>query len=155
MAGEAVLRKDYMTKTILIVDDNEDDVLLLQRIMRRHGLVNPVRTFSRGDEAIGYLSGEGRFSERKYFPYPFIIFLDLQLPGKSGKEILQWLGSHAELPHADVIVYTDIAMFPELQKCYELGATGFLFKQEQEQQFKKLLHEFSQHWEFRYPEEKR
>jgi CheY-like chemotaxis protein len=141
-----------MTNTVLIVDDNEDDVLLLQRMFRRHGLVNPVRTFSRGDEAIGYLAGEGRYSERKYFPYPAIIFLDLLMPGKSGKEVLHWIGSHSELPKIEVIIYTDIAMFPELQKCYELGATGFLFKQEQEVQFKKLLHEFSNFWEFRYAE---
>jgi CheY-like chemotaxis protein len=141
-------------KTVLIVDDNEDDVLVLQRLMRRHGLINPVRTFSSGDEAIGYLSGEGRYAERNLFPYPSILFLDLELPGKSGKDVLRWISSHAEVPKFEIIVYTDIAMFPELQKCYELGATGFLFKQEQEPQFKKLLHEFSEHWQFRYPEQR-
>jgi CheY-like chemotaxis protein len=139
--------------TVLIVDDNEDDVLILQRIMRRHGLINPVRTFCRGDDAIGYLEGQGRFAARSLFPYPSILFLDLELPGKSGKEVLQWISSHSEIPKFEVIIYTDIAMFPELQKCYELGATGFLFKQEQEAQFKKFLHQFSDLWQFRYPDQ--
>jgi len=142
-------------KTVMIVDDNEDDVLILQRIMRRHGLINPVRTFSGGDDAIGYLAGEGRYSQRNFFPYPSILFLDLELPRKSGKEVLQWISSHAEIPRFEVIIYTDIAMFPELQKCYELGASGFLLKQEQEAQFKKFLHEFSELWQFRYPDQQR
>ena len=144
-----------MAKTVLVVDDNQNDVLLLQRIMRRHGLVNPVQVLGTGEDAISYLAGVPPYSDRKRFPFPAIVFLDLLLPCRSGTEVLEWLQRHPELPPFEKIIYTDVTLFPELQKCHELGATAFLLKEEQENQFQKLLKKFPEVWEYRYPEEKR
>jgi CheY-like chemotaxis protein len=142
------------TKLVLIVDDNPDDLILLQRIMRRHCLVNPVQTLDNGEAAVTYLAGEHPYAHRVLHPFPAVMFLDYQLPRRSGVEVLKWIQSHPRLPDFRIFVYTDITLFPHLQECYALGAHGFLLKEEQEVQFKRLLHDFPELWQYRYSDQK-
>jgi hypothetical protein len=51
-------------------------------------------------------------------------------------------------------VYTDITLFPYLQECYKHGAHGFLLKGEQEVQFKRLIQDFPELWQYRYPDQR-
>ena len=129
-----------MTNTVLIVDDNEDDVLLLQRMFRRHGLVNPVRTFSRGDEAIGYLAGEGRYSERKYFPYPAIIFLDLLMPDQDGLETLEQIRQIR--PTAKAVMLSCVADTPKVVQAMRLGAQDYLTKPFEKNALETVIHRY-------------
>jgi CheY-like chemotaxis protein len=140
-------------KVILIVDDNADDLIFLQRIMRRHSLVNPVYTLSDGESAITYLEGRHPYAQRVLFPFPSVLFLDLNLPRKSGLEVLQWLHSRRDLPPLKIFIYTAITLFPYLQDCYKNGANGFLLKEDQEIQFEGLLRDFPDLWQYRYPEQ--
>jgi CheY-like chemotaxis protein len=141
-------------KVVLIVDDNVDDQMLLQRIMRRHTLVNPVYTLSDGESAITYLEGLHPYSQRALFPFPAVMFLDFHLPRKSGMDVLKWIHSRAELPDFKIFIYTDVTLFPHLQECYKFGAHGFLLKEEQERQFEVMLRDFPDLWQFRYPDQR-
>jgi CheY-like chemotaxis protein len=140
-------------KVILIVDDNADDLIFLQRLLRRHALINPVYTLSDGESAITYLEGRYPYAQRVLFPFPSVLFLDFNLPRKSGLEVLQWIHSRRDLPPLQTFVYTDITLFPYLQECYKYGANGFLLKGEQEIQFECLLRDFPDLWQYRYPEQ--
>jgi CheY-like chemotaxis protein len=78
-------------RPILLVDDNEDDVLLMKRALKDAGVQNPVFVAEDGQQAIDYLSGTGPYADRGSFPLPWIAFLDLKLPLKTGHEVLAWI----------------------------------------------------------------
>jgi CheY-like chemotaxis protein len=141
-------------KVVLIVDDNADDQIFLQRLMRRHTLVNPVYTLSDGESAITYLEGKQPYTQRVLYPFPAVLFLDYHLPRKSGLEVLKWIHSRPDLPVFKVFVYTDVTLFPHLQECYKFGAHGFLLKEEQEIQFERMLRDFPELWQYRYPDQR-
>lgn len=66
--------------TILIVEDDQDDVTLLRMALSREHINNPIQTVADGEEAIDYLRGNGKFQDRSKFPFPSIIFTDLKMP---------------------------------------------------------------------------
>ena len=61
----------YPEATILIVEDNRDDALLIQRALRRANLINPLQVVANGEQAIGYLKGDGPYADRSSYPLRF------------------------------------------------------------------------------------
>ena len=70
--------------TILAVDDSEDDQALITLAFRQNGVSCPINWVGRGDEAIAYLKGDGKFSDRSRFAYPTFVMTDLKMPGGMG-----------------------------------------------------------------------
>jgi CheY-like chemotaxis protein len=70
--------------TILHVEDRSEDVFLLQYAFKRAEISNPVQVAADGQEAIDYLAGKGKYANRKQFPLPWLVLLDLKLPIKMG-----------------------------------------------------------------------
>ena len=69
---------------ILLVEDREDDILLVRRAFERGGISNPFHVVRDGEEAVQYLAGEGKYSNRAEYPLPDLILADLKLPGVDG-----------------------------------------------------------------------
>src|ERR1041385_2090392 len=69
---------------ILLAEDNETDVLLTRRAFAKANLLNPLHVVSDGEEAIAYLSGEGKYANRSEYPLPDLLLLDLKMPNKNG-----------------------------------------------------------------------
>jgi CheY-like chemotaxis protein len=65
-------------RTILLVEDNKDDVFLMERALRAARIANPVIVVETGQEVMDYLSGAGRFADRERYPLPAVVFLDLK-----------------------------------------------------------------------------
>src|SRR4051812_22666821 len=76
-------------KTILQVEDDPNDAYFFRHAMNRLKAANPVRVVTDGQEAIDYLSGVGKFSDREEFPLPDIVLLDLKLPHVMGLDVLK------------------------------------------------------------------
>lgn len=91
---------------ILQVEDEANEVFLLQRAFLQAGIANPVQVATDGEMAIEYLSGLGAFADRKKYPLPGLVLLDLKLPRRSGREVLQWIRSQPGLKKIIVIVFT-------------------------------------------------
>ncbi len=115
-------------QTILLVEDDPNDVLLIQRAFRKARLVNPLQVVRDGEEAIAYLGGEGAYADREQYPLPALVLLDLKLPRRSGFEVLQWIRQHAGLKRVPVVVLTSSRNGPDINQAYELGANSYLVK---------------------------
>jgi len=111
---------------ILLVEDNDDDALLVQRTLTSAGVRNPVHRVTEGDAAIYYLRERLELSLHK--PLPTLVLLDLKLNGLSGMEVLEWIRAQPSLADLRVIVLTSHDGLREVNRAYALGAKSFLLK---------------------------
>jgi CheY-like chemotaxis protein len=113
---------------VLLVEDNEDDVLFVRRAFGRAKLSNPLHVAEDGDVAVAYLSGSGEHADRVRHPLPTLILLDLKLPRRSGLEVLEWLRGQPNLRKTPVVVLTSSKESSDVDRAFELGASGYLVK---------------------------
>jgi CheY-like chemotaxis protein len=114
--------------TILLVEDDPNDVFLLQRAFRKAGFEHPVQAVGDGEEAVAYLTGAGSYADRAQFPLPLLVLLDLKLPRKSGLEVLAWLREQPALRRLPVVVLTSSREPADVNRAYDLGANSYLVK---------------------------
>jgi len=114
--------------TILLVEDNPDDVFMVSRAFKQVGIVNPLVVVRDGQQAIQYLKGEGLYVDRQQFPVPDLMLLDLDLPGVNGFQVLTWLRRESDCRHVPVVVLTSSTYSPDVKRAYQVGANTFLTK---------------------------
>jgi len=119
---------DEAPRTILLAEDRDDDILLLQRAFKKGGVPYPINVVRDGEEAIRYLSGLGRYSNRELYPIPVLFLLDLTLPGTDGFEVLRWIRSQPEFVDLPVVVLTQSNRIRDANQAYRLGAYSFIVK---------------------------
>lgn len=113
---------------ILLVEDDPNDILLIQRAFTKANIVNPINIVENGDDAIAYLDGRGKFSDRTKYPIPTLVLLDLKLPRKSGHEVLTWVRSQQKLKRLPIVVLTSSQLANDKNKAYDLGINSYLIK---------------------------
>jgi CheY-like chemotaxis protein len=114
--------------TILLVEDDRNDVMLLQRVFSRLELARPLQVVPSGELAIAYLDGEPPFEDREQHAAPTLVFVDLKLPGLSGFEVLTWIRQHPRLTKMQVVVLTGSKRSLDVYRAFELGANSYLVK---------------------------
>lgn len=115
-------------QTLLLVEDNEDDVFIFQRAYKQAQITHPVQVARDGEEASDYLFGEGVYADRTRYPLPFMVLLDLKLPFMSGLELLEALRANPALADLCVVVLTSSAEERDVNRAHELGAYAYLVK---------------------------
>lgn len=115
-------------KFILLVEDNEPDVLLTQRALKKNKIPIKMAVARDGEEALNYLFCEGEFSTRNPEEIPHLILLDLNLPKIDGLEVLRRIRANEKLKRLPVVVMTSSKQYSDLEKCYELGANSYIRK---------------------------
>lgn len=131
---------------ILLVDDNEDDVLLMRRAMRKATIDNPVHVLNDGLEAMEYLSRRGLYADVAQFPFPLVILLDLKMPRMSGFELLAWIRQQPKIRRLWVIVLSHSQEICDVNRAYELGANSYLVKPSQLSTLVEMLEIFKEYW---------
>ena len=132
--------------TILLVEDESSDVFLMKRALKAAHIVNPLQVAGDGQEAIDYLAGAGKFSDRVQFPIPSMVFLDLKLPYKSGFDVLTWIREQRHLDTTLVIVLTSSSEERDIAQCYKLGARTFLVKPPNAAMLSDLMASLKEFW---------
>ena len=114
--------------SILYVEDETTDVFFLRLAFERAGFPDILTNVVDGAEAIDYLAGTGRFADRQKHPQPDLVLLDLNLPKKSGFEVLQWARQQPELASLPIIIYTSSQAEVDRDTALKLGATDYTIK---------------------------
>lgn len=127
-SGSLASRKRRSDGVILLVEDDPNDVLLVQRAFKRLNIVNAFQVARDGEEAVAYLAGDGSFADRSAYPLPVIVLLDLKLPKKSGLEVLEWVKCQDGLRRIPVIALTSSRETSDVNRAYDLGVSSYLVK---------------------------
>ncbi|MES9960267.1 MAG: response regulator [Sedimenticola sp.] len=114
-------------KTILLVEDRDDDLELTLDAFRQHGLVDQVTVVRDGQEALECLLGEGAYQEEGAFR-PKLILLDLDLPKLHGFQVLERIRQDERTRQLPVVVLTSSAQQEDRLASYDLGASGYVRK---------------------------
>lgn len=114
--------------TILLVEDNPDDVFFMQRAVKAAAVQNPLQIAVDGQEAIDYLAGAGKFSDRAAFPLPCLMLLDLKLPRKTGHDVLRWVRGREDLASVIVIALTTSRESNDIAEAYRLCVNAYVVK---------------------------
>jgi CheY-like chemotaxis protein len=130
----------------LLVEDNADDVMLIRRAFQKSRVLNPLHVARTGEEALAYLSGEGRYCNRAEFPLPALVLLDLKMPGIDGFEVLKWIREQPGLNLLRVVVLTSSDSMRDVNLAYKLGANSFLVKPVDFDRFVEISQALSGYW---------
>lgn len=133
-------------RAILLIEDNEDDVFLMKRALNGARVDNPLFVAEDGQEGVDYLGGAGKFRDRKRYPLPAVVFLDLKLPFISGHDVLAWIREQKQFDPLVVIVLTASNEAQDVDRCYELGANSFVVKPPGTDQLGDLAKAFKSYW---------
>ena len=110
---------------ILLVEDNPGDVRLTKEALKEGKVYSNLHTVKDGVEAMEFLRREGKYSS---VPRPDIILLDLNLPKKDGREVLQEIKSDEQLRRIPVVVLTTSKAEEDVLRTYDLHANCYVTK---------------------------
>ena len=100
----------------------------MQRAFRKANLTHPLHVARDGQEAIEYLSHQGKFADAKQYPAPTLMLLDLKMPRKNGFETLEWLRQQPVLKRTVAVVLSSSNERADINRAYDLGANSYLVK---------------------------
>lgn len=113
---------------ILLVEDNRMDVELTLDAFREAKLGNTLHVCPNGQDALDYLLRKDKYADRRLYPSPDLVLLDLKLPGMSGFDVLRSIKTTPILKRTPVIVLTSSKDEGDRAISYEIGANSYLVK---------------------------
>ncbi len=114
--------------TILLVEDDEEDVLLTQRALKKARIWNRVDVVNTGQEALDYMYQKEAFSDREAYPEPGMILLDLSLPGIDGREVLEKLWADPERKNIPIIIVSTSDYEKDIEFGRQHGIQNYIIK---------------------------
>jgi chemotaxis family two-component system response regulator Rcp1 len=128
---------------ILLVEDSPTDVLLAQEALDHAKVLNNLHVVQDGVEAMSFLRCEGKYSEA---PRPDLILLDLNLPRKDGREVLQEIKGDDVLKRIPVVVLTTSKAEEDIFRAYGLHANCYVTKPVDFNQFTEVVRAIENFW---------
>jgi CheY-like chemotaxis protein len=132
--------------TIMVVDDNADDRFFIEKAFRAIGLKDPLHLIPSGGEAIEYMMGEGKYSDRDLYAYPTFIMTDLRMPGVDGFAVLEHLLNNPEWAVIPTVVLTSSRDLDDIKRAYRLGASSYHVKPNSQAALEQLLKVLHDYW---------
>ncbi len=114
--------------TILLAEDEENDIFMMRRAVKK--MNNPVflQATKDGEEAIEYLSGKNQYADRTLYPLPSLIILDIKMPRKNGFDVMEWIKADGSFIHVPIVVISSSKVQNDVEKAHRLGAREYLVK---------------------------
>ena len=133
-------------KTILLVEDNPDDVEFTIRALSRYCVTNPVAVAPDGAEALDYLFATGKHAGRDTRVGPAVILLDLQLPKIDGLEVLKRIRADERTRLVPVVILTSSREDEDRLNGYKLGCNSFVRKPVEFDDFCEAVRQLGLYW---------
>jgi CheY-like chemotaxis protein len=137
---------DRLAKSLLLIEDDPNDVALFRRAVRKAGLSLDVYNAEDGEAAVRFLETRATNSPQDPGEIPWIVLLDLKMPRKSGLEVLEWLRRQPRLRRLPVIIFTSSREKSDIARAYELGANSYLVKPVSFDQLKEMVSDVNHYW---------
>jgi len=132
-------------KTVLFVDDSEDDRLLTTHAFKLAGL-DCLRTVDSVPQALQYLRGEGCYSDRNKYPFPSLIVTDLKMPGLNGFDLLDTIRNDASTAAVPIVVLSSCDLGQDVADALHCGARAFYRKPAQLAELRDLVSKMYAYW---------
>ena len=133
-------------KTILLVEDNPDDVTLTLRALKKNNLLNEVIVARDGVEALDFLFCEGNYANRAPEHLPELILLDLKLPKVDGLEVHKRIRANGRTKLLPVVILTSSNEQSDIISGYELGVNSYIRKPVDFEQFIEAVRQLGLYW---------
>jgi CheY-like chemotaxis protein len=133
-------------KVILLVEDNDDDIVLTLRALKKNNIRNPVVVARDGVEALDYLFGTGKYEGRNPKAGPQVILLDLKLPRVDGHEVLRKIREDDRTKMLPVVILTSSREQRDLVEGYSQGCNSYIRKPVDFQQFTEAVRQLGLYW---------
>ena len=114
-------------KSILLAEDDPNDVELTLAALAEHNLANKVEVVRDGAEALDYLFRRGQFATRPD-GNPVVVLLDLKMPKVNGLEVLHKIKTDEKLKTVPVVALTSSRESPDVKRCYDYGVNAYVVK---------------------------
>ncbi len=128
---------------VLIVESDADDLFLIKRVFAKWCPLCEIFSVMTAEEAIYYLSGEAPYADRRQYPLPTLLLMDLKMHGMGGFELLEWLKTMPDLNAIAIVVLTGSGMPADLQKALEFGADDYYVKPQDYSKLEKIVRDLS------------
>ena len=113
---------------ILIAEDDQNDAELVRLALQRAGFKNPCFIVSDGPEVLSYLGAKPPYEDRRKFPFPRMLLLDIKMPIMNGFEVLQFIRSHPDCSVIPTIMMSASHLPPDIKRAYQMGANAYITK---------------------------
>ncbi|MDA8077556.1 MAG: response regulator [Nitrospiraceae bacterium] len=133
-------------KSILLVEDNPDDVKLTIRAFKKANILNEIVVAADGAEALDYLFGSGKFAGRDTSVKPQLVLLDLNMPKIGGLEVLRRIRADARTKLLPVVILTTSGEEKDLVESYNMGANSYVRKPVDFEQFTDAAQKLGLYW---------
>ncbi|OKH52049.1 two-component system response regulator [Calothrix sp. HK-06] len=137
---------DAVQEPLLVVEDSNEDFRMLQRLMQRFEVKNPIYRCSDGDEVLNYLYHKGAYDNPRKAPRPSVILLDLNLPGVDGRYVLERIKQDITFRGIPIVVFTTSSNPEDIELCYQKGANGYLIKPMDYKELHNIMRAFVNYW---------
>ena len=131
--------------TILLVEDNEDDIVIIKRVFKNVNITNEIRIARSGREALDFIYHRDKYSEEESQP-PGMILLDISMPGMNGFEVLEELKADPKTKKIPVVMLTSSGREEDIVKSYEYGACSYITKPLGFDEFVNVIERFEIYW---------
>jgi CheY-like chemotaxis protein len=132
--------------TILLIEDNPDDVFLFQRALRAGRQDYDVHVAESGEKAIDYLQRAGQGGAPSRFPVPKFIIMDNSLPGITSSGFLRWISAHPIYGVVPTVVLAGSNAPSDVQLAFELGVHGYFVKPTGKGELEELMKMIFHYW---------
>ena len=132
--------------SILLIEDSDEDYLAFTRALRDTVVTVSLPRCTRGEEALDYLYGRGRFVDPARAPRPALVLLDLNLPGMDGRELLTIIKGDEHLKSIPVVIVTTSRNPRDVEWCYQHGANSYQVKAIGYEQFRNAMRLLVEYW---------
>ncbi|MBU2595130.1 MAG: response regulator [Candidatus Edwardsbacteria bacterium] len=131
---------------VLLVDDDQVDIMTVQRAFKVNNIINPLYIVGNGKEALDYLKHKEKYDEPNISPTPGIILLDLNMPVMNGIELLRIVKADKDLKKIPVIVLTTSKEENDRVDSFNLSVAGYIIKPVEFEKFVEAVRVLKLYW---------